>query len=71
MTCLKFGPKADNPRKLLKPLLSGLLRFVKRSRVSGVAIVLVQVLGDKVQVPLLESLTPAVHEFNLWGIGAF
>lgn len=71
ITCHKFGPKADNPRKLLKPLLSSLLWFVKRSRVSCVAIVLVQVLGDKVQVPLLESLTPSVHEFNLWGIGAF
>jgi len=71
ITYLEVDPKADNPRKLLKPLLSGLLRSTERSRVSGVTIVLMQGLCDKVQVPLLKSLTPFVHEFDLWGIGAF
>ena len=71
MTYLEFGPKADNPRKAVKPLFSGLLWPANGPRVSDMAIVLVQVLCDEVQVPLLESVTPLVHEFDLGGLGAF
>ena len=69
ITHFELGPKTDNPCELFKPLLSGFLRFAKGSRVSDMAIVLVQGLRDKAQVPLLESPAPFVHEFNLRGIG--
>ena len=71
VTYFKVGPEADNPRELFEPLLPGLLRPIKRSRVSGVTVVLVQGLGDMAQVPLFESLAPLVHEFDLWRDGAF
>ena len=68
---LKASPEAHNPGELFKPLFSGLLRLTKRSRVSGVTIFLVQGLGDMIQIPPSESLTPLVHEFYLRGIGGF
>lgn len=68
-THLKVGPKADDPREPFKPLLSGFLWHTKRSRVSGVTVVFVQGLRNKFQIPLLESLTPFAHQFDLWGAG--
>jgi len=56
---------------MLKPLLSGLLWPAERSREGCVAIVLVQRLRDKGQVPLLEPLIPVEHKFDLRGIGGF
>ena len=69
MTYLEVGPKADNTCELLEPLLSCLLWPTERSRVGGMAIVLVQDLGDKVQVPLSEPLAPFAHEFDLRRFG--
>lgn len=67
---LVLGHEAGNTCKVFKPLLSGLFWLTKRSREGYVAIVLVQVLCDKAQVLLFESLTPFAYESNLWGIGA-
>jgi len=71
ITHIVVGPKAENARDMFKPLLSGLLWPTNRSRVGCVAIVLVQGLCDKAQVPLLESPVPFKHKFDLWGIGGF
>ena len=65
---LILSPKVENTPKTFKPLLSGLLWLTKRSRVIRVTIVLVQALRDVGQVPLSESRTPFVHEFDLWGV---
>ena len=70
MAYLEVGPKADNSCELLEPLISCLLWPTERSRVGGMTIVLVQDLGDKVQVSLSEPLAPFVHEFDLRGFGA-
>ena len=61
--------EGENASVVFKPLLSGLFWLTKRSREGCVAIVLVQVLRDKVQVLLFESLTPFAYEFDLWRIG--
>jgi len=68
---LEVGPEAHNPRELFKPLFLGLLWLIKRSRVGDVAVILVQLFRDEVQVPLSESLTPFVHELYLRGIQVF
>jgi len=70
-THLMTGPKAENTRDMIKPLLSGLLWPAERSRVGCVAVVFVQGLRDEVQVPLLESSVPFKHKLDLWGIGVF
>ena len=68
---LTLSHKAENALELCKPLLFVLLGLTERSWVVCVAIVLVQMLRDKVQVPLFESLTPLVYEFDLCRIGGF
>jgi len=62
--------EAKNSPEVFKPLLSGFLWLTKRSWEGCVAIVLVQMLLNLAQVPVFESLTPFVDEFDLWGIGA-
>jgi hypothetical protein len=64
------GPKAEKLPEPCKPLLFGFLWFTKRPRVTDVAVVLVQGIRDKVQIPHLESPSPFADEFDLWGIGA-
>jgi hypothetical protein len=64
------SPGADKLPEPCKPLLFGFLFFTKRFRVTEVAMVLVQGIRDNVQIPLLESPSPFVDEFDLWGIGA-
>ena len=66
---LVLSHEAGNTCEVLKPLLSGLVWLTERSRKGCVAIVLVQLLRDKVQVLLFETLTPFAYEFDLWGIG--
>ena len=66
-THLPRGPELVTLRSMLKPLLFGLLWRAKRSRVKGIAIVLVQEIRNTVQVPRLEYLKPFVDEFDLWG----
>ena len=70
MTYILLGPETDNPSDVFKPLFSGFLWLAEGPRVSSVAIVLMQELRDKVQVPLFECQTPFVNEFDLWRIGA-
>ena len=70
-TYLMGGPKAENTRYMIKPLLSGLLWPAERSRVGCVTVVFVQGLRDKSQVPLLESPVPFEHKPDLRGIGVF
>ena len=71
ITYLELSPEAHHPRELFKPLLSGLFWLAERSRVSDMSIVLVQILRDKTQVPLLKSPTPFVHKLDLWRFGTF
>ena len=68
---LPLGPEVEKLHKILKILLFGPLWLTKRSRVNDVAIVLMQVLRDKVHVPRLESVKPFVEYFDLRGIGGF
>ena len=58
ITHLPVGPKLENTRNLFKRLLFGVLWPAKRSRVSGMAIILVQVLRDRLQVLRCPRLTP-------------
>lgn len=69
-TYIVLGPDAEEPRNIFKPLLSVLLWLTERSRVSDVAIVLVQEFRDKVYILRYECLSPFLDEFGLWGIGA-
>ena len=69
-TYVLLCPEADDPSDVFKPLFSGFLWLAERPRISGVAIVLMQELRDKVQILLFECQTPLVNEFDLWGIGA-
>ena len=55
---------------MFKPLLSGLLWPAERSRVSDVAVVLVQYFRDAIYIFRSECLSPFLDEFGLWGIGA-
>ena len=66
VTYLLLGPKAENPCNMFKPLLSGLLWPANGSRVSNMAIVLVQALRDEIRVFLFECLAPCVDKFELW-----
>lgn len=68
---LPLGPEVEKLHKILKILLFGPLRLAKRSRVNDVAIVLMQVLRNKVHVPRLESVKPFVEDLDLWGIEGF
>ena len=70
-TYLVLCPEADDPRERFKPLLSALLWPTYRSRIGDMAIILVQGLRNNVQIYLFESMTPLVHESDLWGFGAF
>ena len=70
-TYLVLCPEADDPRERFKPLLSALLWPTCRSRIGDMAIILVQGLRNNVQIYLFESMTPLVHESDLWGFGAF
>ena len=63
---LLLGPKAENPRNMFKPLLSGLFWPAEGSRVSDLAIILVQALRDEIRVFLFECLAPCVDKFELW-----
>jgi len=71
VTYLTVSPKANNPCDVFEPLLSGKFRLAERSRVIRVAIILVQVFREKGWVPLLESLVPFEHDFDLRGIRIF
>ena len=68
MTYILLGPETDNPSDVFKPLFSGFLWLAEGLRVSGVAIVLMQGLRDKVQILLVECQTPFLNELDLWGI---
>ena len=61
--------KAKNAPEVFEPLLLGLVRLAKRSRVVRMAIVLVQIRCDTGQVPVCECLTQFAYELDLWGIG--
>ena len=65
---LKLSPDVENPRNVLKMLLFVSLWHTKRSRVTGIAIVLVEALREMIQVLPLDRLKIFVEEFDLWGI---
>ena len=65
---LKLSPDVENPRNVLKMLLFVSLWHTKRSRVTGIVIVLVEALREMIQVLPLDRLKIFVEEFDLWGI---
>jgi len=69
VTYLVVGPKGEEPRGIFKELLFVLVRPTKRSRVGDLAKVLVQRLGENVQVLLFESFSQFENEFGWWGSG--
>ena len=71
ITYLDLGPEAAKSRNMLKPLISVLVGSANRSRISGMAVILVQGLRDGVHIYLFERPTPLTNEFDLWRIGAF
>ena len=70
ITNLKLGPEVEDPRNVLKILLSGLLWSAQRSWVNDIAVVLGKRLGDIVQVLPPDDLEPFEDEFDLWGMRA-
>ena len=67
-TYLPLGPELAESRETFEPLLSILVLPTNRSRINGVAIILVHDLRDKIQVSPSPRLTSFVDEFDLWGI---
>lgn len=73
VTHLIFGPMEDNLTELPNERDPG-TGFRVGFLVSGLGVgdtakVLVEVLLQKIQVPLFESLDPLLHEFDLWRNG--
>ena len=71
ITYLVRSPDVENPLRMFKPLLFGFIWLAQGSRVTGIAVVLVQELCEKIHVLVSECTIPLVHEFDLWRIGAF
>jgi hypothetical protein len=69
MVHLIIDPKGEYPLHVLEVLLFALLWHTERSGVRDMTIVLVQMRRDKVYIPLHESTTPFVHEFDVRGFG--
>ena len=67
ITYLAVDPKGDNPGELCKPLFLVFLRVANGSGVGNMTEVLVQTLGENVQVLFLEPPTPFGYEFDAWG----
>ena len=70
MTYLKLVPELEEPRNVLKILLSGLLWSAQRSWVNDIAVVLGNRLGEIVQVFPLDDLELFEDEFDLGGMRA-
>jgi len=66
---LTFGPKGENLSEVLKPLIFGFLRLIKRLGVDDISKVLMQALREDFHVPFFESPTPFLYECDLWGNG--
>jgi hypothetical protein len=66
-THLKLGGEVDNPLEMVKPFVFRLYFYTKRLGVGVTEEILVQGFGEEVEVLLVETAVPFVHELDLRG----
>ena len=69
MTYLRLGPAGDNLAELSDEPVFGSSSLANRFGVGDMVIVLVQAPLEEVQVSGLETLSPFLHELDLWRDG--